>query len=222
MHITGTMGDFTYVKRGNSYYIRRKRGTVTKASINESLQNFAKRNKLVNRTAVPVNDILKEYAGHFREGTFWQRLLSRLKKCKDDNLETHLQSLGKLELNELHAMSKHVSMAPYSIAVHKDRFTVKLKFQTHAQFRGEKNNCYYYEFIVLFWDTQAEITTHNSISTHWVYTKTPVPDYEINFKRTARDKYYLLALKLRGGQDGKTENMMRERAMMILGGGKLE
>ena len=143
VNFSGTIGAFTYVKKGNEFFVRRKRGSVKKAGINETLKHFVKRNKVVNQTAVPVNDIMKEYAGDFREGAFWQRLLSRLKKCKDDNPETHLQSLAKLELNEKHQLLRHVSIAPYIISVHKDHFTLKLEFQRHPRFRNKKNNCYY-------------------------------------------------------------------------------
>ncbi len=216
------MGEVTYVKRGNDYFVRRKRGSVTKAGINETLQLFVKRNKVVMHTATQVNDIMKEYAGHFKEGAFWQRLLSRLKKCKDDNPQTHLQSLAKLELNERHALLKHVSITPYSIKVYKDHFTLNLKFDRHASFRNKKNNCYYYEVIALLWDNKPDITEHHSIPTRWIYYSHEVPEYELNFKRTKWDKYYLLVVNLIGGHDGITQRGMADRAMMILGGGKLD
>jgi hypothetical protein len=48
-----------------------------------------------------------------------------------------------------------------------------------------------------------------------------VPAYEFIFKRKTSHTYYLLALKLLGGINEKSEMMMRDKAMIILEGGKL-
>lgn len=222
LHWQGNMGEYNFVKRGKGFYVRRKRGTVKKAVLNEKLQSVIDRNKLINRTAVPVNSILKEYAGIIREGSSWQRILKCLRKCKDDNPETHLQSLANLELNLLHQMMRHTDFNPYTITVHKDHFIVGLKFRRHAAFRNKNNNSYYYDIIALLWDKKMEITEHDSISTHWVYDRDEVPEYELKFKRTKWDKYYLLALKLKGGENGKSIGGKADMAMIILGGGKLD
>ena len=221
MQFSGTTGEFTFVFGKNGQFLRRKRGTVTPAKLNDSLRKNVLRNKPQNRTAVPVNRIMKEYAGYFKEGSFWPRLLSRIKKCADDDLHTHLTSLTGMDLNELHPMSQHITYKPYKIQKRKDHVIVELSMLSHASFRLNKNNCYYLEVILVLWNKQGAVTNHNSISTHWVSFEDPYPEYDLTFRRTAKDSHYLLALRLLGGKDNKTENIMRDKSMIILGGGLL-
>ena len=218
----GNLGEYNYVKRGDKFYVRRKRGTVKKATVNEKFQANIARNEVVNRTARPVNDILKDYAGAVREGLSWQRMLKCLKKCKDDDPETHLASLAGLELNLLHKFIGHVTLSPFSIAVEKDHFIVSLDFQSRAKFRSKEKNTYHYDLIALLWDKKMGITTHDRVTTPWIRRTEKAPSYKLRFNRTKKDKYYLLAIKLTGAINGFSEESVGDMAMMILGGGKLD
>ena len=222
VNFRGTIGELTYVKRGKKFYVRRKRGTVKKAVINEKLQAVVDRNAAVNRTAVPINNILSEYAGKIKEGAFWQRLLSRIRKCANDKPETHLQNLANLELHEKHKLIEHVSIQSFTIKVDKDHFTISLPFGSHSFFRNPKKNCYYYELIVILFDKNGEVNTHDSVPTHWVYHSDQTPEYAVDFKRTRFDKYYLFALKVNAGCNGQRGDGMGDLAMAILGGGILK
>lgn len=223
MKFSGTLGDFTFVNRAGCLYIRRKRGTVKKAVLNEKFQRSVDRHNVVNRTALPVNDIVKQYVGSFKDWPFYTQMLKRLKKCEDDNPGTHLRSLAKLEVNQEHKLESMLTVAPYTITTYKDHVTITLKLNSHPNFsKKSNNNCFFYEVIVILWDKKGNVSTHDSISTEWVYYEDELPEYDLDFKRTAADKYYLLALNLTGGENADTKKMMRDKAMMILGGGVID
>ncbi len=221
MPITGTIGDITYVKRGNKFYARRKRGTVKKATVNEKLLTIANRNAAAIKTAMPINNILADYAGKIREGAFWQRLLSCLKKCKDDNIGTQLQSLAEVELNNEHKLSVHSLVQAHPITFFPDHFTVHLKFNHHVKFRYERN-CYYYDLIAIRWDKNGEVNDHDSVPTPWIYRTGAPPKFNLDFRRSKYDKYYLLALKVTAGLNGYRQDGMEDMAMAILSGGRLD
>ena len=221
MPIRGTIGDITYVKRGDKYYARRKRGTVKKASINEGFRKSVNRNAAAIKTAMPINSILADYAGKIREGAFWQRLLKCIKKCPDDNFDTHLQSLSGVELNSLHQLSANSLVRPYAITCLPNQITVTLKFNHHFRFRYERN-CYYYDLIAIRWDKNGEVNDHDCVPTPWIYLNDPPPDLNAVFKRSIFDKYYLFALKVTAGLNGGREDGMADMAMAILGGGILD
>ena len=174
------MGDYSFVRRKSGAYMRRKRGSVKPATVNAVLQSFTDRNKVVTKTAMQVNNVMKIYAGYFREGAFWPNLLSRLRKCPNDELATHLNSLAELELNKEHRFTSF-NQPTYDIESNKAGFTVQLGFNRHPDFKRNKANCYYYELVAILWGQGVKVPLHRSVETNWVSFKDDVPDYAIYF-----------------------------------------
>lgn len=222
LRLKGTIGELNFVNIGQTIRVRRKRGTVKPATINNKFRQNVDRNDRVMKTGKPIFRIIKEYAESKRLGRFWPNMLGRLRTCSDDNLETQLQSLKDLEINIKHQLSERVIVEGYTLHNDQDHFMVELKLKSHAIFEDEDVDCYYYELITILWDKDEGITQYTSIPTHWIYHTDDEPKGIIKFERTNWEKYYLLILRLQGGKEGKVSDFVPDRAMAILGGGILD
>jgi len=222
LRVKGNVGELVFVNFGQTIYVRRKRGTLKPATVNKKFQQNVDRNEEVMHTAKPIHTIFTEYAGGKSTGRFWTNMLSRIRKCSNDDLETHLESLEDLEIFQNYQLSKRVLLKDFKLNIYKDHFKVDLEFKGHASFKNEENNCYYYELIAILWGKDKEITEYKSIPTPWFYKRNRKPRINVKFERTKWDKYYLLALKLQGGKQGEVSIMMPDKAIAIIGGGLLK
>ena len=221
INFSGNLFELNFVNSRNGKYVRRKRGTVTVAKINASLRKNAARTKIVNRSFVPIHAAMKYYAGFFKDGDFCRDMRRRLMKCSDDLLLTHLKSLQKLELNKLHRMEWHVNLPTCNLQSKKDYVAVNMQFKNHPKFKNSRNNSYCYEAVLLLWDNKTKEPVKHSIETEWVNFDNEVPHYDFIFERTPKHNHYLLILKLLGGINKISEQMMADKAMIILEGGKV-
>ena len=105
LRIKGNVGELNFVNYGQKIIVRRKRGTVKPAKVNKKFQDNVNRNPGVMKIAKPIMAIMKEYTQSKRLGRFWPNMLGRLFKCKNDKLETHLQSLKELQIDGAHALA---------------------------------------------------------------------------------------------------------------------
>ena len=222
LRVKGNVGELVFVNFGQKIYVRRKRGTIKPATVNKKFQTNVARNKKIMQTAKPIHTILGEYAGRKRLGRFWPNMLSRLRKTSDDKLETHLECLANLDIFENYPLSNCIVMNDYQLNTYKDHFSIDLKLTGHASFANKKTNCYYYELIAILWGKDRKITEYKSIPTPWIYKGNRKPKINMKFERTRWDKYYLIALKLKGGIEGKVSDLMPDISLAILGGGVLE
>ena len=142
-------------------------------------------------------------------------------KCSDDFLVTHLISLQKLELNKLHRMEWHFNLPTCNLQSKKDYVAVNTQFNSHPQFKKSGNNSYYYEAILLLWDNKTKEPVKDNIEKEWVNFDDDVPHYDFIFKRMTKHTHYLLILKLLGGINKRSEQMVGDKAMIILKGGKV-
>lgn len=98
--LQGSVYDLTFVA-SNAYrdHVRAPRGTYREAKPNKTLTRNFERTRVLNQTAKPVFDVLKESGKACREGFLWQHILSRFRKCESNQPRQLLQQLEGLELN---------------------------------------------------------------------------------------------------------------------------
>src|SRR5690348_15338563 len=87
-------------------HTRAARGSIKPALLNEALIAKGKQLTVINVLASEVHNLLKQYAGFFKEGMFWQKMLSRMHSATDTSPVALLGTLKGTELNSRYPLRR--------------------------------------------------------------------------------------------------------------------
>lgn len=199
IRLQGSFQNMVFVKsKAYGDHVRSVRGSKKAAAINETLQAHADKTAVINNAAKKVHDLLKVYAGNFKESLLWQQLLSRMRKSLSHEFDALLQSLNGLEINSKYPLKRFGKIPVAAIEVKRQKLL--LTFQCYTQpFIKNNTDCYYYEACVLFFSSKKESDCYLTTQTTWIKINEQPATWLFEFEIPARTKYYLVCLKMQSG-----------------------
>jgi|GEM_PF-1655678 len=220
--LQGTLAGLTLVESA-AYddHVRRARGTVKEAKVNEVLQGNADHAKPVNAFNSPLLRLFKTLDRGFAQGNLWSRMNGRMFRAKGMKVEKMLDALNGIEINERYPFERLFSKAPkFEFSKRKDRLVVGMELLSQPEFPKEsKANMYLSELHVLFYEGRNEWSKH-SLHTGWKSLKEGLEKQELKFKIPRGAKYFLVVVGVKGGADGKAVENFLGRGYVVCGWGK--
>jgi hypothetical protein len=178
----------------------------------------AEKTNTLNAAAKAVHDGLKLYSNIFREGQFWQALLSRMRKTRLTHFEELLYTLNGLELNRRYILTRFGFLPMVAIKNNKKELQIEMD-QSMPLCLNQNDNCYQYELIGMLFNSKGVCVQHARHTTKWFNKKEALHQEVFNFQKPAAAKHYLLCLHLQGGVNGVARDMFPSRGMAIVGVG---
>lgn len=132
--LSGTLSDMTFVdSHAYGAHARAKRGTYTPISLSEGMQKSAEVQKQVNLMAKVIFDAVNGFVPGFKDGKFWSRLLSVLRKQQKEGKIYSYKDFDLMEMRLEYTTSKH---GYFRVVVEEHK-----KVQLHYQLVKEQSYC---------------------------------------------------------------------------------
>lgn len=147
---------------------RARRGTYRKVYSNKTLIGNSRRTALLNQTAKAVFDVLKISGKSCRDMQLWQRMLSRLRKCSNDEPLQLLQQLEGLDLHRSYSLQKlFINGLDVQVVTRKRNLLVELKATHHPIFPKPATD-YRFEVQVLYYHTTKNVCSYETCFSDWM------------------------------------------------------
>jgi hypothetical protein len=212
---SGSLGDVTFVRTKKGTIVRARRGTHKEAEINDAYKAENGRNGVVNNAAKLVHDIVRVYAGPFKKGDLWQDMLSRIRKCKSDDLAPLLKTLEGLEVNPAYGLDKIVAPAQVEVQYGAGMMTLTLHHSDKLYFELPANpKSHYFELLALLITEDRYLAEVLTINTGWRKNGED-KQFEASFEIPPVTRHYVIILKVQGGDNEKPTPDMRAMGMRV-------
>lgn len=220
--LQGTIYDLTFVEsKAYGSHTRAPRGTHKEAECNETLTRNYKRTSVLNAAGSPVNRALKQACGNFIQRNLWEKILSRMRTCKSNEVVELLGTLEGLELNECYALKRFGDPVRTEVKKGQKNLEVLLHRTEHPLFeRKLKADCYYYELTIIWISKENQYTTE-SMKTEWISMADPPSSYAFAFKKPKAAQFYLLCLKLQAGKEQRVKDVFPAMGARIIESGSV-
>jgi hypothetical protein len=216
VHVNGTFNGVTYVN-SSAYapHIRRPRGSVKPAVLNETLANRAAQTAAVNHLAKNIYDVIIDVAGLFRERNLWRRLLSKLQRTAFLPVSEQLANLRGLEINNRYPL--RVSFSQPVIHLEDGQVTVTISFYGHPHFPYTLQlDCYYYRLHLLWLDATGKQVENDGITTDWVSYTEEKPSFAFLFPKPSKALHLIVFLLVQGGEGKKEVDQLAAKGMSMV------
>ena len=216
--LSGTIGGLTFVNsKRYRPHTRTPRGTHTAAPVNEVLETNSKKTKQYSPITSRLHHCFGIIGRGFKQSDLWQVIMSGVLKggCRD--LTEFVQRFKGLDLNSKYRFDEIVT--PPGVAVSSDRkpdMRIVLENCVTAHFPKNKTiNSYYYEVFIVWMDKGGKRFEWDSSETEWLFTRHEAYDFEFAFAKPLWAKYYLVVLKLIGGEDQVASGNLSSMRMQV-------
>ncbi len=128
----GTFKGVTHVQsRLYPPHLRAKRGTHSKAEINDTLAESSSTLVRSNPFAKVIFDVLKPYCKNFKDGSLWSRLVSFCWNQLKSSNTINIQGLAGFELHAAHSLGSIASFNE-KFSINEDRSVIKISLEGRA------------------------------------------------------------------------------------------
>ncbi len=194
--LSGTIDGFTFVNSKYGRHIRRARGTVKKASLNSVLQKNSERTKIISKSGSEIYEEIKEISGKFKEGQLWQKMIARMMRAGNTNIESLLNTLIGMEINSAHSVDALQTGFEISPTLDKKSLIVNLNYKQHPNFKNPPSNNYFFEVFLTRWIKGKADPLFERVPTDLVSFNDKLWSFEFEFTRQKNTKYQLMVLKV--------------------------
>jgi hypothetical protein len=178
------------------------------------------RTSYLNELASDLNNIIESYAGTFKQGEFYQSMLSRFRREKLDNRFLLLKNLEGLEVNPTYPLEK-LGKALVSVKTRGRKMTVSQDVIYHpsAYMRNHKANCYCYHVLLVVWVKGQESALPLQKKSAWIGLDDEVPFFGYQFDLPESAEEWLVCVHQILGVDGeRIEAFVAEGMQLVLAG----
>lgn len=150
---------------------RSRRGTYREVFCNKKFLDNSRRTDLLNQTAKPVFDVLRQSAADCRESFLWQHMLSRLRKSTSNDRLELLQQLEGLNLHRRYPLQQlFPARLEASLKVQKSNLVVDLKSRNHPLF-SKRTNGYRFSVQLIYYHEGKNRCSHETCVSEWIAAK---------------------------------------------------
>lgn len=218
---SGTIGGITFVRTRNGSHMRSPRGTFKKAECNNTLKAVNARNHIVNSAAKVVHDCIKAYERNFKQSNLWQVMVGRVRQSQRDDLLSLLKPLEGLEVNKDYALERIAPDTKVDVQTGNGVLTISLNALYNPWFDLPHDpRYYYYELHVLFINAKKTAIKTETINTGWIDMQQPRFVFEMAFEMPVMAAYYVVLLKVQGGDIKKAIEDHRSMGVKVVSVGK--
>jgi hypothetical protein len=165
---SGTLNGVTGVKsKVYGKHMRRARGTVKAAVINDEFKKSIELNKRANAIAKTIKDAIDPFRENFRDGTMWGRLVGLFKRHFRENSDLDLSILEKFEpYHRIYLRTHYPVEANVNIQDGEQKF-VDVEITSSTSLGSEEDNAtgYLQTLIAVFIDAELKATTSSESAT---------------------------------------------------------
>jgi hypothetical protein len=219
VHLQGTVGAVTFVENKESgRYVKRKRGTVKKAEVNDVLKDNTKNTNLLNKAGSPLLALLKLAAGGLHHGSLWANLLSRFRSTGKTDTPTLLRSLAGLPLHRDRPVGAVIFPVPLMQACSADRLVdVRVVFPEQPVCAVRRGVSHFRCTVSLLWTDGSRWVPGESAGTWLPCGERATVFPGVSAPAPAWATSYVALLKLEGGDGRTAADLMPFWAMEVLG-----
>jgi hypothetical protein len=174
-----------------------------------------------NRPDQQVYALVKMFAGNFKEGRLWQKIMSLVLRATSNKSIDLLTAMEGLELNAAYPLERFGLLPKLNIQSDKQKLVVHLE-SDDAPFIRKKNDCYQYVLTCLFLPYHTTETGYITASTGWIESKAPPGKQVFQFVKPPKARYYLLCLGLEWGENHIAINSLETKGMQFIEAGTLK
>jgi hypothetical protein len=202
--VSGTVGNRTYVKgRKRRSHSRRRRGTVRKAVVNQTLSSISGATKLLNAVGSSVHRVINHNWKDIRESGLWFEMLSRMRACTEKNDLSLLSSFIGLNFHKRYPLQDFfLQQLKISITPDDERIMVRLDVGSEPlQVKRKVTACrvtmtaiYPYVDSGITNQKNEPVSHHEIIHSDWLSTGEALQPMRFSFERPVMANYCVLCL----------------------------
>lgn len=196
-------------------HTRSARGSIKPAILNDALVAKGKAVAVINELAREVHNLLKLYAGFFKESMFWQKMLSRMHAAPAVTPVALLGSLAGLELNDRYPLKRFGASFFVTVTSQNGNLAIALKEYNAPRFNS-KVTAYRYDVMVLFFNVKGKATGDVLLSSDWFVTNAGADNIQFYITPPEFSNLYLICLRLHGGTGDEAINELGTQGMQIV------
>lgn len=220
--LQGTHDGITFVKSPTyGDHIRRPRGTIKKATLNNALKAQSKKTIAANGPAKIIKDAIDPFRRRFYDGKLWFRLLAMVQEASADGHPFDFSKLKPFELNATYPLDRLLKLdVNTTINGEKTRLHVDLSYRNHPRFE-EKLGLHGYRIGVIAIYPDAAKT---SAETGAVYSdialteKKPAP-LSMQLPVPEMATTFLVCVTIEGYMNGKLDSAFNAKGMKMVAAG---
>jgi hypothetical protein len=216
----GTFNGVTHVKsKAYGDHIRAKRGTHTKATVNDAFRQSSKQLLSANTYAKVIKDALDPFRVNFKDGALWPRLVSHFRKQLKDQEAIDFRLLEGMEIFKAHPLDRIGNViTELSINTSALSVEVSLHLKVPPVFKASKYiNGYQFTVIGIYvGDDQTTVTSSIVLPVHELHKKAVM--HKAALAMPAKVKTILICLKCEGCENGEPAQNPKTKGMKIVMG----
>lgn len=204
--------------------ISQKRKPVKAGSKREepSLKKQYSRSTYLNGIAGELNDLLRQHAGILKDGHFYQRVLSRLKKETSDDLFVLLSRLEGMGVNERYTLERFGPVPLITAMYERKKLTVRMASKQHPDLKKTGADCYRYELIFLWRSPGRQHFMADHQDTEWVFKNEAAPVFEFDILPDKKPRQWIACVKIVLGKGGIELDRFEGEGMDIVAAGSFD
>jgi hypothetical protein len=215
--LQGTIDDLTFVNSQRyKPHVRRKRGSVKKATLNSTLNQHKDLIKIANRQAKLIFQSLKN---EHHDGSFWTRLVPLFFKEVKAGNPFPLRNLLKLECSKVHKLDMLLGIN-YSIAVTVAEQQLQVAVELKEQPTFKHDSClrgYELAVIALYPDLKEETCGKEVATAPIVPLKSELQPHHFELPMPSSEAPFVLLLRIAASIDrGKTTNQPNLNGLAVV------
>jgi hypothetical protein len=220
--LQGTLGLLTFVK-SSAYgdHVRTKRGTYTKAVVNDALK---RENKMIASANVPAKifkDAIDPYRDDVPGGQLWQRLVSLFRRQLNDNGKFDFSRMNGFEIHDAHPVERILSLQPTVTADKKKCFLhVTIIYDRHPNFAKVKDiDGYKFTLIAIYPDLKNKTATTVSTESKIISLADPITPLTSKLQIPAKAHTFIVCIKIEACINDRMTKTITTTGLCVIGGG---
>ena len=216
--LSGTFNGMTHVRsRAYKPHVRRPRGTIKPAPVNNVLEQNAARATKVTSVAKQLHYCFKEMGKAFVQRRLWQVMLKRMYSAKTAAVPELLLSLEGMELNEAYPLEKILGILPsLKVTSKNNRVNVLMSPLPKPHFPNSfSGDSYRFELFVTWIDGRGRRLEGDLENSRWIGLEEDVEKLSFNFTKEKWVKNIMIVLKISGGLKGEPDTRLVGTGMRV-------
>lgn len=201
-NIIGVSGKFGNIIIANN---RKKKKKFTKSIVargskkhEAALMKQYTRTAALNKLAGSLNTEFKEFLRHYRRTDLYQYMLRCFRKADNMNRFVMLSQLKETELSPNYRLHAH-TVPMINFSVNSDKIICEVALKDQPDHRMEDFNTYYFDLLLLQWETGNDDPDPTRKLSEWVRLTDPLPVFEFEFPRMEKAREWMLVFRIRWG-----------------------
>lgn len=224
IELKGTFGNITFVKSsayGN--HVRRKRGTVKEAKLNDALQASGKRLLTANVPAKIFADAIKGYRRGLERGSLWRRLLSAFRHQLNQAGGIDFSILQPFEIHTKYPFDRFLNVIPsISFNAEGSVLDVTITYPRHPSFEESSFiDGYQLTTIAVFPDLKNKTATTLAAPSPVLPLEGVVNPLTAQFAIPPNATAFLVCVKIEGCTKGEVDDLRTTMGMKMVSAGSV-